>query len=169
MGLIFNIPPNYVCCNLITNAADKIAIVPQLPCPKPFPQIGKLTKCFTSRNTFHYLYYLCWRVSGRYFNKYVNMVFHYFHRIYPESIFFSNLIKHNLQVFRNLFIKDFPPLFRYPYYVILQIIYSMLCPSYPHAAVILKSGYPMQILLPRLSARHFHPASKLAGIQWRFL
>ena len=169
MSLIFNILPNYVCGNLIPNAADKIAIVPQFPSPKLLPQIGKLAKCFTSRNTFHYLYHPCRRVFRWNFNKYVNMIFHYFHRIYPELIFLSNLIKHSLQVFQNLFIKNILPVLRYPYHVILQIEYGMLRPSYPHAAVILKSDHFMQTLFPRLSASHFHPASKLTGIQWRFL
>ena len=169
MSLIFNIFPNYICGYFIANTADEISIVPQLPSPKLLPQIGKCFKDFTGRDTFHYLYHLRRRVFRRYFNKYMNMVFHYFHRIYPEFIFLSYLIKRGLQVIRNLFIQNVLPIFRYPHYVILQIIYGMLRPSYPHAAVILKSDYLMQIHLPRLSASHFHPASKLAGIQWRFL
>ena len=169
MSLIFNILPNYVCGYLISNTADKISIVPQFPCPKLLPQIGKHFKYFTGRNTLHYLDHLRRRVSGRYFNKYVNMVFHYFHRIYPESIFLSYLIKRSLQVIRNFFIQNILPVLRYPYYVIFQIIYGMFRPSYPHAAVILKSDHFMQIPLPRLSASHFHPASKLAGIQLGFL
>ena len=168
MSLIFNILPNYICCNLIPNTADKIAIVPQFSCPKLLPQIRKLTKCFTGRNTFHYLYHTGRRVSRWNLNKYMNMIFHYFHRIYPELILLSNLIKYDLQVFRNFFTKNILPVLRYPYQVIFQIIYGMFRPSYPHAAVILKSDYLMQIHLPRLSASHFHPASKLTGIQWVF-
>ena len=61
------------------------------------------------------------------------------------------------------------PLDLYPNQVILNIIYGMLCPSYPHAAVILNS-YPLrQIPMPRITASHFHPASKLTGIQLGFL
>ena len=169
MSLIFNIFPNYVCGNFISNTADKIAIVPQFPCPKLLPQIGKLTKYFTGRYTFHYLYHSCGRVFGRNFNKYMYMVFHYFHRVYPELIFFGNRIKYGLYVIRNLFIQNVLPILRYPHQMIFQIIYGMLRPSYSHAAVILKSDHLMQVPLPRLSASHFHPTSKLAGIQWRFL
>ena len=149
MSLILNVFPNYVCGYFIANTADKVAIVPHLPCPKLLPQIGELTKYFTGRDAFHYLNHPCRRVSRRYFNKYVNMVFHNFHRIYPEIIFLSNLIKYGLQVIRNLFIQNILPVLRYPYQVILQIIYGMLRPSYPHAAVILKSDYLMQTPLPR--------------------
>lgn len=169
MSLIFNILPNYVCGNLITNTADIIAIIPQFPCPKLFPQIRKLIKYLTGRNTFHYLYHPCRRVSRWNFNKYVNMFLHYFHRIYPELILVSYLIKYGLQVIQNLFFQNMLPVFRYPYHMILQIIYGMLCPSNSHAAVILKSDHLRQVPLPRLSASHFHPASKLAGIQWRVL
>ncbi|MFC1916732.1 hypothetical protein ACFLX1_01185, partial [Chloroflexota bacterium] len=68
-----------------------------------------------------------------------------------------------------LFTKDMFPLLRAPYQVIFQIIYGMLRPSYRHAAVILKSDHLWQVPLPSLSASHFHPTSKLAGIQWRLL
>ena len=169
MSLIFNIFPDYICGNLIPNTADKIAIVPHLPCPKLLPQIRKLTKYFTGRNTFHHLYHPHRRVPRWNFNKHVNMVFHYSHRIYPELILLSNLIEYSLQVFHDLFIKDMLPVLRYPHQMILQIIYGMLSPSHSHAAVILESNLSMQIPLPRLSASHFHPASKLTGIQWRFL
>jgi len=169
MSLIFNIFPNYICGNLIPNTADKIAIVPQFPSPKLLPQIRKLTKYFTCRDAFYYLNHPCQRVSRRHFNKYVNMVFHNFHRIYPELILFGNLIKYGLNVIRNFFIKYMLPVLRYPHQVILQIIYGMFSPPYPLADVILKPDRLLQIPLPRLSASHFHPASKLTGIQWRFL
>jgi hypothetical protein len=53
--------------------------------------------------------------------------------------------------------------------VVLQIIYSMLCPSNPHAEIIQEKVLFRQASLPRLTASHFPPASKLAGIQWGFL
>ena len=169
MSLIFNIFPNYVCGNLIPNTADKIAILPQLPSPKPLPQIWEPTKCFTGRNTFHYLYHSCRRVFRWNLNKYVNMAFHYFHRIYPEIILLSYLVKHSLQVFRNFFIQYMFPVFRYPYQMVLQIIYGMFGPSNTHAIFITAKSVVWQASLPRLSASHFHPASKLVGIQWKFL
>ena len=169
MSLVFNIFPNYVCGYFVANTANKITIVPQLPCPKLLPQIGKLPKYFTGRDAFHYLNHPRQRISGRYFNEYVNMVFHNFHRIYPELMLFGNLIKYGLCVIRQLLIKYVLPVLRYSHQVILQIIYGMFSPSHTHAAVILKSDRLLQIPLPRLSASYFHPASKLAGIQWKFL
>jgi len=169
MSLIFDVFSNYFCGYFVTNTTDKIAVVPQFPCPKLLPQIGELIEYFTGRDTFHYLYHPRWRVPGRYFYKYVNMVFHNFHRIYPEIIFLSNLIKYDLQVIRNLSVQNMFPVFWYPYQVVLQIIDCMLASSYSHAAVILKPNPFMQTPLPRLSASHFHPASKLTGIQWRLL
>jgi len=44
MSLIFNVFPNYVCRNPTSNTADKIAIVPQLSCPKLLSQFGKLSR-----------------------------------------------------------------------------------------------------------------------------
>lgn len=58
---------------------------------------------------------------------------------------------------------------RYPHQVILQIIYGMFCPSNPRTAVIQEEALFRQATLPRLTASHFLPASKLAGIQWSFL
>jgi hypothetical protein len=53
--------------------------------------------------------------------------------------------------------------------VILQIIYGMFCPSKSHAVVIQDKALSRQATLPRLTASHFPPASKLAGIQWSSL
>ena len=61
------------------------------------------------------------------------------------------------------------PVLRYPHEVILQIIYGMFCPSNPHAVVIQDKALSRQAALPRLTASHFPPASKLAGIQWSLL
>ena len=92
-------------------------------------------------------------------------------RIYDDrhSKFHYHDIKYDLNVIRDFFIQNVLPVLWYPYQVIFQIIYGMFRPSYPHAAVILKSKSFMQIPLPRLPASHFHPASKLTGIQWEFL
>ncbi len=108
-------------------------------------------------------------MSGRYLNKYVHMVFHDFHRIYPELILFRNPLKHLFQIFRNFPTQYVFPVLGYPYQMILQIIYGMLCPSNPHAVVIQEKALLRQAPLPRLTASHFPPASKLAGIQWSFL
>jgi hypothetical protein len=169
MSLIFNIIPNYVCGYLIPNTADKIAIVPQFPCPKLLLQIGKLTKYFTSRNTFHYLYHPGWRVLRWNLNKYMNMIFHYFHRIYPELILLSYLPKDLLQIIRNLFLQNVLPILRYPYQMVLQIIYGMFGPSNTHAVFITAKSAVWQASLLRLTANCFHPASKLAGIQQKSL
>jgi hypothetical protein len=54
--------------------------------------------------------------------------------------------------------------------MILQFIYRMLCPSYYHNTVISSSpSYRQMLSSRRFAASHFHPPSKLAGIQWFFL
>ncbi|MFO7772506.1 MAG: hypothetical protein R6V59_02865, partial [Dehalococcoidia bacterium] len=58
---------------------------------------------------------------------------------------------------------------RYPHQVIFQIVYGVFCPLNSHTTVIQGKALLKQVSLPRLTASHFPPASKLAGIQWRFL
>jgi hypothetical protein len=169
MSLIFNILTNYVCGNLIPNTADKVAIIPKFPCPKLLSQIGKLAKCFTGRNTLHYLCHPGRRVFRQNLNKYVNMVFHYLHRIYPEPILISYSPEDLLQITRNLFLQNILPVLRYPYQMVLQIIYGMFGPSNTHAVFITAKSVAWQVPLLRLSANCFHPVSKLAGIQQKSL
>ncbi len=169
MGLILNIFPYYVSGNLVAYTPDKISIAPQLPRPQLFSQFRKLLKYLTGRDTFQYLHYLRRGISGRYLNKYMHVLFHNFHRIYLELILLSYPLKHLFQVLRNFTTQYVLPVLRYPHQVILQIIYGMFCPSNPHAAVIQDKALFRQVTLPRLTASHFPPASKLAGIQWSFL
>ena len=169
MGLILNIFPYYVSGNLVAYTPDKISIAPQLPRPQLFSQFRKLLKYLTGRDTFQYLHYLRRGISGRYLNKYMHVVFHNFHRIYLQLVLLGYPLKHLFQVFRNFTTQYVLPVLRYPHQVILQIIYGMFCPSNPHAAVIQDKALFRQVTLPRLTASHFPPASKLAGIQWSFL
>ena len=168
MSLIFNISPYYICSNFITNTPDKIAIAPKLSRPKLSPQFRKLFKNLSCRYTFKYLYYLRRRISRRYCNKYMHMVFHYFHRVYIKLIFFGYLLKYLLQIPRNFIPHYVFSVLWYPYQMIFQIIYGVFCPLYSHTIFIA----PINTFgngQTRLMAIHFHPASKLTGIQWRFL
>jgi len=169
MGLIFNIFPYYVSGNLVAYTSDKISIAPKLPRPQLFSQFRKLFKYLTGRETFQYLHYLRRGISGRYLNKYMHVLFHNFHRIYPELILLSYPLKHLFQVLRNFTTQYVLPVLRYPHQVILKIVDSVFCPSNPHAKVIQEKVLLRQTSLPRLTASHFPPASKLAGIQWGFL
>ena len=170
MSLIFNIFPYYVSSDLVTDTPDKISIAPKLPRPQLFSQFRKLLKYLSRRHTFQYLHCLRRRISGRYLNKYVDMVLHNLHRIYPELILLSNPLKYLFQVRRNLPTQYVLPILRYPNQVILQIIYGVPCPSNCHATFISPIQRFRQVPChPRLTASHFPPASKLAGIQWGFL
>ena len=169
MSLILNIPPNNLSGDFVTYTPNKISIAPELPCPQLFPQLRKLLEYLTGRHTFQYLHYLRWGISGRCLNKYVHMVFHDFHCIYPEFVLFGNPLKYLFQVPRNFPTQYVLPILRYPHKMVLQIIYSVFCPSYCHPTVILRKALLRQASLPRLTASHFPPASKLAGIQWSFL
>jgi len=169
MGLIFDILPYYVSSDFVTYTPNKVSIAPKFPCPQLLPQFRKLLEYLAGRHTLQYLHGLCRGISWRYLNKYVHMVFHDFHRIYPELILLTYLLKHFFQVPRNLPTQYVLPVLRYPHQVVLQIIYGVLCPSNPHAEVIQEKLLFRQAPLPRLTASHFPPASKLAGIQWSFL
>ena len=169
MDLIFNIFPYYVSSNSITYTPDKIPITPKLPRPQLLPQFRKLLKYLTARHALQYLHHLCRGIPWRCFNKYVHMVFHDFHRIYPEFIFLSNPLKHLLQILGNFPTQYVLPVLRYPHQVILQIIYGVFSPSNTHASVIQEKALARQVPSPRLTASHFPPTSKLVGIQWSFL
>ena len=169
MNLIFNIFPYYVSSNFITYTSDKISIAPKLPCPQLLPQFRKLLKYLTARYSFQYLNYLRRGIPWRCLNKYVHMVFYDFHRIYPELILLGNPLKHFFQILGNFPTQYVLPVLGYPHQVVLQIIYGVFRPSYSHAIVIQGKALLGQASLPRLTASHFPPASKLAGIQWSFL
>ena len=169
MGLIFDILPYYVSGNFVAYTPNKVSIAPKLPCPQLFPQFRKLLEYLTGRHAFQYLYRLRWGIPRWYLNKYVHVVFHDFHRIYRKLILLGYLLKHLFQVVRNFSTQDVLPVLRYTHQMILQVIHGMFCPSNPHAVVIQEKGLSRQAPLPRLTASHFPPASKLAGIQWSFL
>ncbi len=169
MDLIFNIFPYYVSSNFITYTPDKISITPKLLCPQLLSQFRKLLEYFTARHGFQYLHNLCRRIPRWCLNKYVHMVFHDFLCIYPELIFLSNPLKHLFQILRSLPTQYVFSVLRYPHQVILQILYGVFSPSNLHATVIQRKTLFRQAPLPRLTASHFPPASKLAGIPWSFL
>ena len=170
MCLIFNVFPYYISGDFVTYTPNKISIAPKLPCPQFFPQFRKLLEYLTCRHTFQYLHRLRRGISGRYLNKCVHMIFHDFHRIYPELILLGNQLKDLFQILHNFPTQYVLPVLRYPYQVILQIIYSVFCPSYSHAILISPiQPFRQMSYHPRLTASHFPPASKLAGIQWSFL
>ena len=169
MGLIFNILPYYVSSDFISYTPDKISLTPEFPRPQLFPQFGKLLKCLTGRHTFQYLYHLCRGISRRCLNKYVHVVFHNFHRIYPELILLGYPLKHLFQVLGNFPTQDVLPILRYPHQMVLNIKNGVLCPSNSHTVVIQGKALLRQVPLPRLAASRFPPASKLTGIQRSFL
>ncbi len=141
MSLVFNIFPNYVRSNLVSYTPDEIPVVPKLMCPKLLPQFRELFKYLSCRNTFHYLNYFCWRVTWRCFEKYMHMVLHHLHRVYPKVILLGYSPKDFLNVNRYLFSKYLFPIFRCPNQVIFQIVDSMLCPSNAHAVLYQESYY----------------------------
>jgi hypothetical protein len=159
MNLIFNVFPNYVGGYFVSHTTHKLTVTPQSSYPKLLPQLRKLPEYFTGRNAFHYLYYPGRKIAGRHLNEYFHMVFHNFHRIYPEPIFFANLTQYCLSIIRVLFVNYVLPVLRYPYHLVFHIIYGMLGPPYPHATAILNPIRLLQLSLTRLPASHFHPTS----------
>ena len=169
LGLIFDISPNHICGHFVPYTSDKVTITPQLTRPKIPSQSPKLFKHFPRRYTLQYLHHFRWRVLRRHLKKYVHMVLHYLHSVYPEPIFLCYPLKHFFCVLSNLTYQDVLSILRYPDQMLLDIKYSVLCPSYTHAAVIQEKALVAQASLARLPASPFPPASKLAGIQRSFL
>jgi len=169
MSLKLNIFTDYIGGHFITDTANEVAVIPQLSSPELFSQLGELLERFSRRDAFHDLHHLCRRVFRWCFNKDMYVVFHYLHCIYAQLILFGNVPKDLLYISRNLPFQYMLPVLRYPYQMVLQIIHGMVRPSNTHAAVIQEKTLLKQVPLPRLTASHFPPASKLAGIQWGFL
>jgi hypothetical protein len=164
MSLVFNIFPDDIGYNSISNTPDEIAIIPQFSCPQLLPKFGKLLEYLSGRYTFHYLYHFGWRISRWCSHEDMHMVFHDPYRIYFKFIFLGYLFKHFFEVFFDFSIQYIFPIFWYPYQVIFQFVDCMFCPFYSHAVfipVIKLFGKPFL----RLTANHFHPPSKLRGIQ----
>ena len=165
MGLIFNISPYYVRGYFISNTPYKIPVTPQLTCPQLFLQFRKLLEYFPSRYALQYLNCLRRRIPRWHFYKYMNVVFHYFHRIYGKFVFLCYPLKNFLKIPFNFAIQYALSILRYPDHVVFNIIYSMLGTSYAHVAFIQENVILAQDAFPRLMANRFHPPSKLRGIQ----
>ena len=157
MRLVFNLFSNYISGDFISNTPDKIAIVPQLSSPELFPNLGKFLKYLSSRYAFHYLYHFCWRIPRWCFQKYWYMVLYYFHGIYRKPIFFGYMIEHLFHVDRNVTIQYILLILRYPYQVILQIVYGMFGSSYSHG-IFIPSGELFGKRFLNHALDHFHPA-----------
>ena len=172
MDLIFNIFLYYVSSNFITCTPDKTPTTPKLPHPQLLPQFRKLLKYLTARYAFQYFHHLCRGIPRWRLNKYVHMVFHDFHCIYPELILLSNSLKHFFQGPRNLCTQYVLRVIGYPHQMILQIIYGMFSPSNSNDAVIQGKALFRQASLLRLTTNHFpltSPSLEGTGIQWSFL
>jgi hypothetical protein len=96
------------------------------------------------------------------------MVFYDFHGIYLKPIFLSDMIKYFFQIPRNIPGQYLLSILTYPYQVIFQIVNAMLGSSYSHA-IFIPSGELFAKHFTIQTLDHFHPASKLTGIQWNFL
>jgi hypothetical protein len=140
MLLVFNIFTYYVRSHLISYASDEITVIPKFFLPQLFPQLWKCFKYLFRRYTFHYLYYLCRRVSGRCFEKNMHMILHHLHRVYSKLILICYSVKDSFGVVRYLFYKYIFPVFRCPNEVVFQVVDSVRCPSNAHAVLYQKSS-----------------------------
>lgn len=136
MSLISNIFSDYIGGHFISDTANEIPIVPEFARPHLLPQFRVFFNYFSCRYTFHYLHYLCRRIFWRYFDKYMNMIFQYFHGIYSKFILLCYFYKYLFSILRYLVIQYMLSVFRYPHYMIFKVVNGMLCPFYPHAVFI---------------------------------
>jgi hypothetical protein len=169
VSLVFNVFTNYIRRYFISNTTCEISIIPQLPSPQLFPYLRKFFEQFPCRYAFHYLHYPGRRILGWRFDKYVYMVFHHFHRVYIKFVFICNVLKYFFQIPRYFRIEDMLAVFRRPYQMILYIVNCVLgCPK-PHTVFYSSLTYVFTRAFDSLTASHFHPRSKLWGIQWPIL
>jgi hypothetical protein len=164
LSLILDLSPNYICGHFVSYTSDKVTITPHLNSPKIPSQHGRLFKHFTRRYSLQYLHHFRWRVFWWHLKKYVHMVPHYLHDVYPEPILLCCPPKHFFCVLSNLTYQDVFSIIRYSNQMVLDIKYSMLCPSYTHDTAMQEKALTTQASLPRLMASRFTPTGKLAGI-----
>ena len=169
MLLISNVFPYHISRHFVSYAPDEVAVAPYGTRPHGSSHFAKLLERLSGRYALHDLHYFSRRIPRWHLDKQMYMVFHHFHRVYPELVFVSNLPKYLLQVLGNFTLQYAHPVLRHPHHVILQIIDSVPSPSNTHAVFIQGNPLSPQTPLPRLSASRFPPASKLAGIQRSFL
>ena len=160
--MILYIPTYEIRGYLVPNGSNKISVAPKLTAPKLFLNLWKFLEYHLGRNTLHNLDYPSRRIPRRSRQKQMYMIIFYFHRIYLKLIPLGYLLKDYLKPFRQIPLQYHLPIFRNPYYVILEIIDRMTCSlNRAHARVIprfIAFGDPVFIRL-----------AKLSGIQRAFL
>jgi hypothetical protein len=130
--MCINILTNYFLGNLVPNRAGKISIFPQFTSPQFFLYFGILLKYFTRADTLEYANNFSYRIFWRKRQKYMNMIFRYFHRIYLKLKILRNLFKQLLYSLPNLSSQYPFPIFRCPNKMIRAIIYCVTRSSYRH-------------------------------------
>src|SRR3970040_3150212 len=154
--MIFYISPYYLCCYLIPNTPYKIPITPKLSSPKLLSHLRKFPKYHLGTLTLQYPNYLSRRILGWCTKKYMHVILYYCHPLYIKLIYLCNFSKYFLYLLRYIFSQNHLPVLRYPYKMILKIIYSMMCSFYWAHTQILYS------LLPK-GQTCFHPRSRTTG------
>ncbi len=152
--LIPYIPTNDLRRHLVSYGADKISISPKFSTPQLPSQPWKSCKYLSGRDALHDLHDPGWRVSRRCKEKYMHMVFHYFHSIDFHTIRFRHTLSYFSHCLSYLADQKFLSVFRRPYKVIFQVIDCMRTRFWCHLRI-----------LSALRAARFHPHSKLWGIQ----
>ena len=140
---------------LVSFGAHNISISPKLPSPQLPSQPCKPEKLRSGGDTLHDLHDPGWRVARRGAEKYMHMIFHYFHRIDFHIIGFRHTLKYFSHCLGYLAGQKILSVNRRPYKVINQVIGCMRT----------RFGYRVRIL-SALRAAHFHPHRKLWVIQW---
>lgn len=143
MSLIFNVFPNDICGHFIPYTPYKVAVIPQLMRPQLFPQFGMFFEYFSRRYTFQDLYYARWRIARWSFDKYVYMIFHHFHGVYPKLIFFSYFLEYLFRAFSYFIIKYVLPILGHPYQMIFEVIDGMPGAFCSHA--VFYTSYPFTL------------------------
>ena len=75
--MLLNVSLDNIVCDLLTHGAKKVALFPQMACPKLFPYTRIFVKYFAARDTFQNRNHLRDRIAWWKRNENVNMIFRY--------------------------------------------------------------------------------------------
>src|SRR3990170_3620696 len=154
--MILYITPYYLCRYLIPNTPYKIPITPKL-----LSHLRKFSKYHLGTLTLQYPHYFSSRILGWCAKKYMHVILYYCHPLYIKLIYLCNFSKYFLYPLRYIFSQNHLLVLRYPYKMILKIIYSVMGSFYWAHTQILYS------LLPKRQPV-FIPVVELRGIQQVF-
>jgi hypothetical protein len=120
----FNVPLNGFRRDM-PGGADIIRRCPQMPLPKLLPEPGKLLEKSAGKRSLEYFYNCRGRLVGFRRAKKMHMVRHYLKSKHFISVLPGYFVDKRCSPVSNIIYKNFSPILRYPYHVIVNIVDTM--------------------------------------------